>query len=100
MMYYYYYALNRYGMHGMGTAEDNSCLLLAKQSRVTGRIRADPGARTLGRSRGGRPVRIPDPNPPPPSRPPPKVFEPVFLQFEIFGEWVGAEGAENLFFPS
>ena len=28
----------------------------------------------------------------------PKVFEPVFLQFEILGERVGAKGAENFFF--
>ena len=41
------------------------------------------------------PVRIPDPPPPPD---PPKIFEPVFLQFEILGERVGAEGAEFFFF--
>ena len=33
--------------------------------------------------------------PPPPSPDPPKVFEPVFLHFEILGERVGAKGAEN-----
>ena len=37
-----------------------------------------------------------DPNPPPPR--PPKVFEPAFLQIEILGESVGAEGAEKFFF--
>ena len=30
---------------------------------------------------------------PPPPRPP-EVFEPVFLQFEVLGESVGAEGAK------
>ena len=34
--------------------------------------------------------------PPPPD--PPKVFEPVLLQFEILEERVGAKGAENYFF--
>ena len=38
------------------------------------------------------------PQPPPPD--PPKVFEPVFLQFETLGERVGAKGAENFFCPS
>ena len=33
---------------------------------------------------------------PPPQ--PPKVFEPVFLQFEILGERVGAKGAQIFFF--
>ena len=42
-----------------------------------------------------RTVRIPDPNPPPPPPDPPKVFEPIFLQFEILGERVGAKGTEN-----
>ena len=37
----------------------------------------------------------PHPCPPPPD--PPKVFEPVFLQFEILGERVGAEGTEIFF---
>ena len=46
--------------------------------------------------------------PPPSPDPPPKVFEPVFLQFEILGERVGAKGAnsppppplpEGFFFP-
>ena len=40
----------------------------------------------------------PQPAPPPPSDPP-KVFEPVFLQFEILGERVGAKGAEIFFLP-
>ena len=44
------------------------------------------------------PVRIPDPPPPPASRPP-KVFEPVVLQFEILGERVRAKGAEFFFTP-
>ena len=35
---------------------------------------------------------------PPPPPDPPKVFEPVFLQFEILGERVGAKGAEIFFF--
>ena len=39
------------------------------------------------------------PSPPSPSRPP-KVFEPVFLQFDILGESVGAKGAENFFCPA
>ena len=34
---------------------------------------------------GGRPVRIPDP-PPRPLQTPPKLFEPVFLQFGILGK--------------
>ena len=46
-----------------------------------------------------RGARIPDPNPPPPAPDPPKVFKPVFLQFEILGERVGAEGAEDFFLP-
>ena len=52
-------------------------------------------------TQGGRPVRIPDPNPPPspPASRTPKVFEPVFLQIEILRERVGTEGAENLSFP-
>ena len=36
-------------------------------------------------------------NPPPPSRPP-KVFEPVFLQFEISRKSAGTKGAEFFFF--
>ena len=36
--------------------------------------------------------------PPLPSRPP-KVFEPVFLQFQILGESVGAKGTEIFFWP-
>ena len=36
---------------------------------------------------------------PPPPPDPPKVFEPVFLRFEILGERVGAKGAENVFLP-
>ena len=36
---------------------------------------------------------------PPPHSRPPKVFEPVFLQFEILGERVGAEGAKMSFLP-
>ena len=38
--------------------------------------------------------------PPPPLQTPPKVFEPVFLQFEILGERVGAKGAEKKICPS
>ena len=34
---------------------------------------------------------------PPPPPDPPKVFEPVFLPFEILGERVGAKGAEIFF---
>ena len=41
------------------------------------------------------------PKPPPPLPPdPPKVFEPVFLQFEILEERVGAKGTEIFFCPS
>ena len=43
---------------------------------------------------GGHPVRIPHPTPPPD---PPKVFEPVFLQFETLGERVGAKGVKKFF---
>ena len=38
--------------------------------------------------------------PPPPSPPlsrPPKIFKPIFLQFEILGESVGAKGADFFF---
>ena len=49
------------------------------------------------RCQRGRPVLIPDPPPPPPD--PPKVFEPVSLQFEILGERVGTKGAEIFFLP-
>ena len=38
-------------------------------------------------------------NPPPPPPDPPQLFEPVFLQFEILGERVSAEGAENFLWP-
>ena len=41
----------------------------------------------------------PPPPPLPPLQTPPKVFEPVFLQFEVLGERVGAKGAEIFFLP-
>ena len=44
-------------------------------------------------------ISRPPPRPPPPPPDPPKVFESVFLQFEILGERVGAKGAEILFLP-
>ena len=42
-----------------------------------------------------------NPLPPPPPVPlqTPKVFEPVFVQFEVLGESVGAEGAPKFFCP-
>ena len=49
----------------------------------------------VAEGQGGRPVPIPEPPPPPEAA---KVFEPVFLQFEILGERIGAKGAENFFF--
>ena len=42
---------------------------------------------------GGGLFEFQTPPPPSPSRPP-KDFEPVFLQFQIFGKSVGAKGAE------
>ena len=52
-------------------------------------------SRRLSLDPRGRPVRISDPPPPPD---PPKIFEPVLLQFEILGARVGAKGAEFFFF--
>ena len=73
---------------------------------------------TSGLSQGGQPVRILDPPPlclwrghpaqptdqlKPPSPPPPsdpsKVFEPVFLQFEILGERGGRLRGRKKFLP-
>ena len=45
-------------------------------------------------SRGAKHLCFAPPTPPDP----PKVFEPIFLQFEILGEGVGAKGAEIFFF--
>ena len=55
--------------------------------------------KTKGDSKGGGLFEFLTPPPPSPPPDPPKVFEPLFLQFEILGERVGTEGAENLFTP-
>ena len=55
------------------------------------------GGGGLGRTQRWPPVRIQ--NPPPPSRPP-KVFEPVFLQFEILGGNCWRQRRRNFFWAS
>ena len=42
-------------------------------------------------------IQTPNPLPPPSPSRPPKVFEPVFLQFEILEKTTGAIGARNFF---
>ena len=93
-----------------------------------GRIAEPQGGRLCGSEDADTPPPLPLPNPPPPHRPsrtsppppegpsakggglfvfqtpppppdPSKVFEPVFLQFEILGERVGAKGAEVFSLP-
>ena len=48
-------------------------------------------------TRGRMRAQYPLPHGPVPPDPP-KVFEPMFLQFEILGERVGAKGAKIFFF--
>ena len=63
--------------------------------RVLSRNMEGPRALKGTPYRGGRPVQIRDPHPPPD---PPKIFQPVFLQFEILGERVGPK-APKFFLP-
>ena len=52
----------------------------------------------MGAAQGRQPVQIQTPDPPPLPIQALKVFEPVFLQFEILGKTVGAKGARLFFF--